>query len=346
MEHSSVRRGQLACCMYALYLHSGHSLYCKKIKYHTIETYIRDMASLIAIATGKDVRKDQPNDTKMGSMLTDVYKEIKRYEALPRKREPFTLEMLKAAKIRAKHARNPLGLDAALADWYEAGLMLGLRLSEYAQPLDAHASINHYSRDIFGNARAFTLTDVEIQACDNQRLKGERCLSLKPHQVSRLWITFRTQKNGRNGERRMFTRNPNVQGHCMIATMYRIMTRFATLLGPANIDVPLACYYSPIHRCARLITATNIQRHIRSLAVDVYHLRPGHDQEELSRWSSHSLRVGGCVLLYTQNFTPPQIMFLLRWESDSFMEYLRNVVPVAIKHYQAVDKAAATPHFL
>ena len=44
--------------------------------------------------------------------------------------------------------------------------------------------------------------------------------------------------------------------------------------------------------------------------------------QQLHLWSAHSLRVGACVILHAAGFTEPQIQFLLRWCSTSFLELL------------------------
>jgi hypothetical protein len=63
----------------------------------------------------------------------------------------------------------------------------------------------------------------------------------------------------------------------------------------------------------------------RRAAAAVYKLDPITDAKSLALWSSHSLRVGACVTLDAMGFTDVQIMWLLRWKSNAFMTYLRNV---------------------
>lgn len=171
-------------------------------------------------------------------------------------------------------------------------------------------------------------------------------LLLAPTDVHKLWITFRTQKNGDNGERRLFTCNPRPDGHCMVATMYRIFRRFTRLCGAWNTSTPLAVYHSSAFGSIRMITARAIERHMREVASVVYSFNTKAHKTDIQRWSSHSLRVGACVLLHSQNFSASQIKFLLRWRSDAFMVYLRNVVPLSDQHNEAWDTAKAMPNFL
>lgn len=85
---------------------------------------------------------------------------------------------------------------------------------------------------------------------------------------------------------------------------------------------------------------------MRSVAARVYKLDPIKDKEALQRWSSHSLRVGACVILHSMGITETQLKWLLRWRSDAFMVYLRNTAILANTQYETLDKASAMPHFL
>ena len=62
-------------------------------------------------------------------------------------------------------------------------------------------------------------------------------------------------------------------------------------------------------------------------------------KEELQRFTSHSIRVGACVLLHSQNISTEDIKFRLRWRSNSFKMYLRNTIPLAEMHKNAGAKA-------
>ena len=62
-------------------------------------------------------------------------------------------------------------------------------------------------------------------------------------------------------------------------------------------------------------------------------------KEELARFTLHSLRVGACVLLHAQNQSSEDINFGLRWCSDSFRIYLRNIIQLAERHRDAIRNA-------
>jgi hypothetical protein len=104
---------------------------------------------------------------------------------------------------------------------------------------------------------------------------------------------------------------------------------------------PLAVYWAST--CVKLITADDIELFIRRLASETYHLHPSRDASDLRRWSSHSLRVGACVALHAMGFSPLDIQWVLRWRSTAFMVYLRNVAILAVRQYQALDRASELP---
>ena len=62
-------------------------------------------------------------------------------------------------------------------------------------------------------------------------------------------------------------------------------------------------------------------------------------QKELSAFTSHSIRVGTYVLLHAQNVSAEDIKFRLRWRSDTFRMYLRNILPLAERHKDAIANA-------
>jgi hypothetical protein len=159
-----------------------------------------------------------------------------------------------------------------------------------------------------------------------------------------MWIKFCTQKNGRNGEERMFTRVDVDGQHCFVQAMYRILLRFQRLRGDTDTTTPLALYQHT-DGTVRLMTPDKVEANMKLLALRVYGLDPEKDKDQLALWTCHSLRVGACVLLHSLGFTGAQIQWLLRWASDAFMAYLRNLPALADQQARALDKAAGMPHF-
>ena len=338
----------VACCLYALYVHSGGSGFCQTVKLNTVRNYVNDMASLVAKRlVGVDIRKDNPTDKHFGKKLTTVYKEIERYEGVPKRQEPYTVSMLQEASRRAEKTDDWLGEDAAMFDWMVFGLNGGFRRCEWCQPSDFFGDPKYVQKNLFGDTMAFILADLEIQIDDKTIVAGYAMAYVSDEQAMYLWLIHRAQKNGCHGERRMYAKNTDPKGFCMIKATLRIVRRFVHLVGTKDKTTPLAVFRNQYKKPV-LITSRHVETHMRAAAAAVYNLNPKSkkDQLALRKWSSHSLRVGACVILHTQDFTTSQIKWLLRWRSDSFMIYLRNVAPLAIQHARAIDRAAAMPNFL
>jgi hypothetical protein len=88
----------------------------------------------IATFNNRDVRKDSPTDTTISPILTSVYNKIQRWEDVPNRCEPFTLEMLaEVHHIILDEDCLPDSLNCVLANWFQCGLFRGFCLSEYAQ---------------------------------------------------------------------------------------------------------------------------------------------------------------------------------------------------------------------
>ena len=85
-----------------------------------------------------------------------------------------------------------------------------------------------------------------------------------------------------------------------------------------------------------------------TVAQHVYDINPTTKtgQHDLSMWTSHSLRIGACIILHNAGFTDEQIQRLLRWHSRAFTEYLRNLAALAAKQTYAINEAGAMPNFL
>jgi hypothetical protein len=333
--------------MYAMHLATGSTLLCRLITLKTIKEYVKAAASFIALGPRQvDFRKENQTDTQMCPSLQAVYKELERWEKVPNRREPFTLEMLKQLDDTIKDKRiDQDSLQGVLADWFVTCLFLGSRKSEWAQDAGKSA-LDLYKKSPLKRAQAFTMADIEFQLLDGRRIPASDLPNYpSTNYPTRVWVTHSWQKNGEHGEKRMFTRNLNPQGRCPCRAWERIVRRFLRLRGYADLDTPLALYRGRLGQL-RLVTATDVENTMRELASKTYKLDPIRHKAELQRWSCHSLRVGACTILHSMGLTGTQIKWLLRWRSDAFMAYLRNLAVTANQQVLAFDKAGAMPNFL
>jgi hypothetical protein len=75
---------------------------------------------------------------------------------------------------------------------------------------------------------------------------------------------------------------------------------------------------------------------LQEAAAFVYDIK---DKKQLSKFTAHSIRVGACVNLYSQGESGENIKFRLRWRSDAFMMYLRNIIALAERHRDLLRNA-------
>ena len=117
-------------------------------------------------------------------------------------------------------------------------------------------------------------------------------------------------------------RNDTNPQFCAVRAMLRICHRAA--LYRTHLDQPLAIYRSRTGSC-KLLTHKQMELYIKSAARAVYNLSTAG----LQKFSVHSLRVGAAVMLHAAGFTADSIKFELRWRSDAFRDYLRNILSMA-----------------
>ena len=356
------RYGLLLVQLYAVHLGTGNSIHCKSIKVESIKQYVLAIRKFMEHFTAYDFGKHSQAASTLDSGLLAIFEEFKAYDSRPNRREPYTLEMHAEVCRRAEPLRqaHSAGKIPALCDWFECGLYAGLRNGEWAQPTSKrdplrpalHETKKPKPSDTPQDARhqrlvlALLAGDIRVETHDHRRAVGLDILKLKLSDIAKLWIRFRSQKNGDDGEEKLFTRNPNETGSCFVASMYRILSRFA-LLKCDPLVTPLGAYQLP-NGLVQLITSDDIEWLMRDVAKQIYQLNPATkaDKEALQRWSAHSLRVGATVLLHGLGFSPTDIKFLLRWRSEAFMLYLRNLAVLARRHNSAIDSASAMPHFV
>jgi hypothetical protein len=80
---------------------------------------------------------------------------------------------------------------------------------------------------------------------------------------------------------------------------------------------------------------------MQQAARRVYHIT---NDDDLGRFTSHSIHVGTCVALHAINISSLDIKHALRWKSDSFLTYLCNLPCQAQRSARAVINF--NPHHL
>lgn len=305
----------------------GHTLLCKTIKSDTIKGYLKAAANYITAArkllpnndTSRPLWLDPRLDMALGTTAEDisnVTNEVKRWEMMPNRREPLTVDMIQHAALD-RNDSTPHDIKNAMYDWCTIGIYIGPRLTEWAQADDGRITMNN-----FGDPAAFMWNDIEFMGENSRRMTTAEALA-NPSLLHTARMTWRHQKNGQNGEKRTLVRAFTDDTLCPVLALTRVMKRFQAL-GADKDTTPLAVFSDngSENGSAQFIRARHIKQFLQTTAKAVYNIKK---PEDLARFTSHSLRVGACVALHSAGISELNIKHALRWRSDSFMEYLRDV---------------------
>ncbi|KAI2509334.1 hypothetical protein MHU86_5087 [Fragilaria crotonensis] len=328
--------------MYATHLATGSTLHCRAIKSSTIASYVHDIATFLGRFRPIDPRFVSAADTTLAPAIAKVLAEQRRWEMVPNRREPFTVEMhLAIANLSSSH-EDDCCLNAAMVNWTLCNLYAGCRGIEWAQTQLIHKPVNKFHMNRFKNAYAFTLSDVLCFTENSGPLTFAQALA-HPLTVGKLKLRFEEQKNGQNGEWKLFTKTTAIH-LCFVMHFMRILARHKRLTNASPIQ-PLSVYRGTDGTVYN-ITTVDIDATLRHAAASVYKLDPVTHHATLSLWSSHSLRVGACTLLYSKGFSEMEIKYLLRWKSNAFMTYLRNLAVTSRRQNDAVNDTSEIPNFV
>jgi hypothetical protein len=252
---------------------------------------------------------------KCKSQISSILAEVKCWEKMPNHCEPLTINMVSYQQLQCA-TNEPHSEASAMYDWEVFGIYASNRLTKWAQRDGTDIVLN-----INDSPKAFILSDIEFFS-KNRR----RCSLQFPLQHSRLihtaTVTWHFHKNGENGEKKTFVRAFDNPVLCAVSALLRITQRWVDLkLSPVH---PLAIYTADGKSNGRvqLICESNINAVLQSAAKTVYNITI---QEELSCFTSHSIRVGACVALHAAGINPLDIKHALRWKSDSFLTFLQNL---------------------
>ena len=321
----------MAC--YAADLVAGDNLLCMSLKAGTILRYLQAAAELSIPANVMNPCLDITG--KQSKYIRDIITEVRRWESMPDRREPVTKEMVEHVfnKGLELSRSNPDNQYAAVADWLILGQQSGFRRSEWAQDRSHLKKYKDFQRNVDGSSSAFILGDFEFRGKNNSRIDQNSVYAVnRAHIVNVKW---RFQKNNDNGQIISYVEDKENPIHCYVRAAKRIRRR-AIRLQQEN-DKPIAIFRKQAKNTKfDYIDDTHVNKILQEAASTVHHITK---KEELQRFTTHSIRVGACVLLHSQNVSKEDIQFRLRWRSDSFKMYLRNIIPLAEMHKNAVAKA-------
>ena len=319
----------MAC--YTVSLTSNETIYCKTIRASTVNLYVSDASKLAIFANQPDPTKNQLN--QKSSYITNVVNEHRRWESMPNRREPLTYAMVDYAcsLLPPSPPSDAAALDEAITDWFILGMQTGMRKSEWCQDRHLLRKTGQVIPNRDGSSSAFIIEDFTFESAT-----GVRCDNSRHNHItnaSAVRIRWRFQKNGNNGEILTYAANFTNPTRCPVRAALRIRARAIRLGVPP--DTPIAVFENTAG-FSQFIDDFHVTFKLQQLAKAVYNITKS---EDLARFSTHSIRVGACVLLHETSQTPDFIKARLRWRSDAYLMYLRNTPKLAMLHNEATNNS-------
>ena len=252
------------------------------------------------------------------------YENVRLWETEPNRRTHLSPEFLSELFARAKKDTDGLGFVSSMKDFTILGRYTGIRLSEYGQTTQKKAAYHKLptGRKIL---KAFRRGDFLFLDKKGKKVVDPVLDSTLVHTVT---ITWRVQKNRRNGQKISWIRDYTHSLLCPVLAALRIYER-SLKLGLSDSQ-PMGAYRDKTD--VKYITGSKIALLFKSIAMDIY---PDITKAELSKFSAHMIRVSAAVLLQIAEKPAHFIKMRLRWESETYRMYLRNTSVIAMKHLEA-----------
>ena len=241
--------------------------------------------------------------------------------------------------------------EAAIADWTCLGLRAGNRISEYGQSNIAGAKLGHHARDPVYPEQcvAFSIDDFQFfkgkQAIPIESIATAESAATALAKVDRVELNWSTQKNGNRNEKIDFNSTPANVPFCPVRRAISIVRRFHRLLGFQTRNYPLGVYRRFTGQVYN-ITRLDVDQVIKACAIRVHGLQPdrsARDKATLAAFRSHSIRVGATNILFGNGVPASIIQKRLRWRSDSYLLYFRNIGILSSIQADAVEAALQNP---
>ena len=137
------------------------------------------------------------------------------------KKEPIDLSMIKFLISLAK-GHNICSCEQAMADWMILVLHTGYRRNEYAQDANELNKNQTYERAKDNSSRVFMLSDFEFRKSKTIHLNNNPTNKIQMNEAQYVFIQWRWQKNGDNGQIIPFARNNNFPHFCPVRAALRI----------------------------------------------------------------------------------------------------------------------------
>lgn len=260
------------------------------------------------------------------NQLATLINNLERQEDIAKQRKPLTKQMAAEIIKRGKNA-NFTSKESLLRNTAIVARKIGPRAAEFTQKTAKKPDYHEYQsgKRLIKSICANWLT---FRNKRGSKIKNPAKSRASVHSVALKW---KFQKNRRNGEELLYTRDYQNPDLCMVDSCIDLYER-ASILGQ-DPDLPLFVYEDK-DGSMRYLTANTTTKYLQMIAKAVH---PDLTTFELSYYSCHSLRVWAAVLLNEAGEDGDVIRIQLRWLSDAYRVYLRNTENRADMHNKALQ---------
>ena len=118
--------------------------------------------------------------------------------------------------------------------------------------------VSKFEKNPRGDARAFTLVDIEFFGIGRKRLTREFALK-HPDRVMHVKVRYRWQKNNDHGQKKWQSRNITKPHLCSVSAWLRIVQQYIRLKGDKINDEPLAIYRTEKGENNNIVASTVVE---------------------------------------------------------------------------------------
>ena len=274
----------------------------------------------------------QPTDLNdKENMGTTILHNLKREEDIALQRSPLTAEIF--AELKQMSDASPVDSpEQVVFNMASFGRITGPRAGEYAQKTQTRIEIHEYpsGKKV---TKAFLAEDFEFFDKKKRRIRVFNKSSLK--RVHSMKVTWRIQKNRQNGQTLHIMADLDHPDICPVRNAFHLVLRKQRLQH--SLSLPLAIFQNKSGD-VKYLTASKIAEVLRKAARTAH---PDLTEDEIQKFSAHSIRVWACVLLSEAGMKPDFIKSRLRWMGESYRTYLRDTEKINNQHLEALADASS-----
>ena len=160
-----------------------------------------------------------------------------------------------------------------------------------------------------------------------------------PATVACCWVRWRFQKNLQHGQWIEFAVSPLTPTWCFVRAGLRVYNRFVELCNKPH--TPVALYRRNLgSKKPTWLVKKSIESKLKFAAWKVFYPEEKLISGSLAKITLHSIRIMAAILLFEAKATDLVVMGRLRYLSQGFQMYYRNIPVLAKIHARAIESSS------